>query len=345
MEEEAIVTRSRWIMGMGVAVIAAVGFLSFSLLSQSTLTAVQPVRGPSVVAVYATGTVEPVHVARVGANVSGRIEQVLVQEGDTVVEGEVLAILDNREASAAVRELEARLEYATSDVTRYRRLFRSGNTSAASKDQSESNFRSAEAALEAARVRLQEHFIRAAISGDVMRSEMQLDVGDLVTAGKVLFVLGNPSRLWVEAEVDEEDIPRVVVGQKALIRADAFADQALEGRVKEITPFGDPIARTYRVHIALPEDTPLLAGMTTELNIILREELDALLVPSSAVANGIVWTVTDDDVVVENTPQLGPIDGTFVEVLEGLKEGVWVLRMPPDGLGAGDEVRVTREGQ
>lgn len=332
-------------MGVGLAALLVSGFLIFSFLFQTSLVVIQPVRGPSVVAVYATGTVEPVHVARVGANVSGRIEQVLVQEGDTVVEGEVLAILDNREAGAAVRELEARLEYATSDVERYRRLFRSGNTSAASKDQSEANFRSAEAALEAARVRLQEHFVRAAISGDVMRSEMQLDVGDLVTAGKVLFVLGNPSHLWVEAEVDEEDIPRVMVGQKVLIRADAFEGQALEGRIKEITPFGDPIARTYRVHIALPEDTPLLAGMTTELNIILREELDALLVPSSAVVNGAVWTVTGDDVAVRNVPTLGPIDGTFVEVLDGLDESAWVVREPTSDLRAGDEVRVTREGR
>ncbi len=338
-------TRSRWIIAGGVAVIVVAGFLTFSFLSQSVLTAVQPSRGPSVVAVYATGTVEPVHVARVGANVPGRIEQVLVQEGDAVVVGEVLAVLDNREASAAVRELEARLEYATSDVERYRRLYRSGNTSAASKDQSEANFRSAEAALEAARVRLQEHFIRAAISGDVMRSEMQLDVGDLVTAGKVLFVLGNPSQLWVEAEVDEEDIPRVAVGQKALIRADAFEGQALLGHIKEITPFGDPIARTYRVHIALPDDTPLLAGMTTELNIILREKQDALLVPSSAIMNGVVWTVTDEDVLVKNLPQLGPIDGAFVEVLGDLGEDVWVLRDPVDGLRAGESVRVTREGR
>ncbi|AWZ01181.1 macrolide export protein MacA [Rhodobiaceae bacterium] len=338
-------TRSRWIIGVGLVALLVSGFLIFSFQFQTSLVVIQPVRGPSVVAVYATGTVEPVHVARVGANVSGRIEQVLVQEGDTVVEGEVLAILDNREAGAAVRELEARLEYATSDVERYRRLFRSGNTSAASKDQSEANFRSAEAALEAARVRLQEHFVRAAISGDVMRSEMQLDVGDLVTAGKVLFVLGNPSHLWVEAEVDEEDIPRVLLGQKALIRADAFEGQALEGRIKEITPFGDPIARTYRVHIALPEDTPLLAGMTTELNIILREELDALLVPSSAVVNGAVWTVTGDDVAVKNVPTLGPIDGTFVEVLDGLDESAWVIREPTPDLRAGDEVRVTREGR
>lgn len=338
-------TRSRWIIGVGLVALLVTGFLIFSFQFQTSLVALQPVRGPSVVAVYATGTVEPVHVARVGANVSGRIEQVLVHEGDAVVEGEVLAILDNREAGAAVRELEARLEYATSDVERYRRLFRSGNTSAASKDQSEANFRSAEAALEAARVRLQEHFIRAAISGDVMRSEMQLDVGDLVTAGKVLFVLGNPSHLWVEAEVDEEDIPRVMVGQKALIRADAFEGQALEGRIEEITPFGDPIARTYRVHIALPEDTPLLAGMTTELNIILREELDALLVPSSAVVNGAVWTVAGDDVAVRNVPTLGPIDGTFVEVLGGLDESAWVIHEPTSDLQAGDEVRVTREGR
>ena len=48
---------------------------------------------------------------------------------------------------------------------------------------------------------------------------------------------------------------------------------------------------------------------------------------------------------VKNVPTLGPIDGTFVEVLDGLDESAWVIREPTPDLRAGDEVRVTREGR
>ena len=330
-----------WYIGGALAIIALVAFSYFSFFGGERLAVVQPVRGPAVEAIYATGTVEPVQVARVGAKISGRIAQVLAQEGNTVVEGEVLAILDHREASAAVRELEARLAFSKAEVDRYRRLFRSGNTSAAARDQAESNFRSAEAALEAANVRLQEHFLRAAISGDVMRTEQQLDVGYLVSAGKVLFVVGDPKSLWVEAEVDEEDIPRVGVEQRALIRADAFSEQALEGKVQNITPFGDPIARTYRVHIGLPADTPLLSGMTTEINIIVREVEDALLVPTSAVRSDAVWTVSGNGTVSHRDVVLGAQGAELTEIREGLTSEDWVVVSPPRDLEEGDAIRTS----
>jgi membrane fusion protein, multidrug efflux system len=325
----------------GIVVIGALSaFTYFSFFDGEQLEVVQPVRGPAVEAIYATGTVEPVQVARVGAKISGRISQVLAHEGDTVVAGEVLAILDHREASASVRELEARLEFSKAEVNRYRRLFRSGNTSAAARDQAESNFRSAEAALEAANVRLQEHFLRAAISGNVMRTEQQLDVGYLVSQGKVLFVVGDPGNLWVEAEVDEEDIPRVMVTQRALIRADAFADQALEGKVEVITPFGDPIARTYRVHIGLPNDTPLLSGMTTEINIVVREVDDALLVPTSAVRDGGIWIVTGDNIVSHREITPGAQGEDLTEIREGATVDDWILVSPPLDIKEGASIRV-----
>lgn len=335
--------RRGWYIGGALALIALIAFSYFSFFGGTRLDIVQPVHGPAVEAIYATGTVEPVQVARVGAKISGRIAQVLAQEGNTVVAGEVLAILDHREASASVRELEARLEFSKAEVDRYRRLFRSGNTSAAARDQAESNFRSAEAALEAANVRLQEHFLRAAISGDVMRTEQQLDVGYLVSAGKVLFVVGDPKRLWVEAEVDEEDIPRVAVEQRALIRADAFAEQALEGTVQIITPFGDPIARTYRVHIGLPADTPLLSGMTTEINIIVREAEDALLVPTFAVRQNAVWTVSSNGTVSHRDVALGAQGAELTEIREGLTLDDWVVVSPPRDLEEGDTIRTSEQ--
>jgi multidrug efflux pump subunit AcrA (membrane-fusion protein) len=73
---------------------------------------------------------------------------------------------------------------------------------------------------------------------------------------------------------------------KVLLRTDAFLNQPLEGTVSDITPAGDPIAKTYRVKIALPDDSPLRIGMSVEANIVTREKADVLLAPSAAVVDG-----------------------------------------------------------
>ena len=100
-----------------------------------------------------------------------------------------------------------------------------------------------------------------------------------------------PKPLQVVAEVNEEDIPRVAVGQTVLLRTDAFAGRRLEGKVHEITPMGDAVAKTYRIRIALPDDTPLHVGMSVEANVVTREKAGALLVPADAVQGQHVFVV------------------------------------------------------
>ena len=89
-------------------------------------------------------------------------------------------------------------------------------------------------------------------------------------------------------------MPRVEPGQKVLLRADAFPDRVLEGRLTSITPKGDPVQKTYRVRIELPDDAPLLIGMTVEANVVVREVADAVLVPTGAVRGGSVFVLSGD---------------------------------------------------
>ena len=100
------------------------------------------------------------------------------------------------------------------------------------------------------------------MDGTVLKEDGE--VGDIVEPGTILYRIGLEKPLWVVAEVNEEDIPRVQVGQKVLL-PDAFANQVLPGLVKQITPAGDPIAKTFRVRIGLPDDTPLRVGMIITL--------------------------------------------------------------------------------
>jgi RND family efflux transporter MFP subunit len=148
--------------------------------------------------------------------------------------------------------------------------------------------------------------------------------------------------LRISADVDEEDIPLVKIGQKVLIRADAFPARVFTGEVKEVTPKGDPVARNYRVRIQLPSDTALMIGMTAETNIVTREKQDALLIPASAVSGDALWAVRDGRLV--NIPvQIGIKGRDRVEIAAGLSDADAVVIDPSQRLKPGQTVRVRQQ--
>ena len=330
--------RTIWVGGFAAAIILLAGVTYLLFLQPPTVLVATPTRGPAVEAVYATGTVEPIRYARVGTKVSGRLTEVVAREGAPVEAGQVLAVIDAREEISRVQELSARLQLAASELERTRTLRRAGHVSAAVLDQMETAHAAALAALKGAQARLDEHFITAPVAGTILRSENQLKIGDMAQPGQVLFMVGDATALQIDAEVDEEDILKVADGQEALIRADAFDRQVLRGTVSGITPHGDPIARTYRVYIALPDDTPLVSGMTTEINIVVRREENALLVPLSAITGGAVWVVEDGRTQLRPVT-LGAVGNMEAEILTGLSEDDIIVVNSAAGIAEGRRVR------
>ena len=324
----------------GLVVLGGLAAVLFWIFGPASVETVMPHRGKAVDAVYATGTVESVRHASVGSKVVGRVTDVPVREGEKVTEGQVLAVLDAREAISQLQEAQAKLDLAHSDLARARRLYKGGHVSRAALDQAVSASQAAESAVEGAKARLDEHFILAPFTGEVLRSVQQIKPGDMVGANENLFLIGDPSSLEINAEVDEEDIPRIKPGQTALIRADAFAGEVLKGTVNRITPHGDPVARTYRVYISLPSDTPLLSGMTTEINIVVAKRDDALLVPVSAVSGTGVWVFRDGRAHLADVT-LGTVGQDMAEIKKGLDERSEVIVNPPSGLKDGQRVRAT----
>jgi RND family efflux transporter MFP subunit len=155
----------------------------------------------------------------------------------------------------------------------------------------------------------------------------------------VLFWVGQPRPLRVVSEVNEEDVPRVAPGQSVLLRNDGFPQGGLTATVGEITPKGDPVAKTFRVYLLLPETTPLRIGMSVEANILISEKPDALLVPVEALRDGAVFVVRDG--LARRQPVRTGIRGTgYVEVVEGLSVGEQVIAPVPPGLGDGEAVRL-----
>jgi RND family efflux transporter MFP subunit len=300
--------------------------------------------GPAVQAVYATGVVEPVRWAKVGPVVTGRLTAIDAEEGQKVTAGQSLARLDDRDAKSRVAELTSRLYFLREQVRRFSQLRATGAASPQAFDQAKTDMEQTQAALEGAQKRLADMTLRSPLDGLVLRKDGE--PGETVREGQILFWVGEQTPLWIVADIDEDDIPLIHVGQKALIRADAFPGAIMTGEVAEITPKGDPVTRVYRARVTLSNpaaanakgDGGLHVGMTTEINIVVREAAQAVLVPATAVRGGQVFVLTDGRAVARKVT-IGAIGAGKAEVREGLNAGEIVLADPPARVGDGQRVR------
>jgi RND family efflux transporter MFP subunit len=332
------VSALRWGAALAAAALVAGGGWWF-VGRAPTVAVVAVTRGMAVEAVYATGVTEPVDWSRISPTVKGRLAEILVREGQAVTAGQVLARMEDPKARGDLHELQARERFLREEVRRLSILMQSQVASRQALDKATSELAQVEAAERAVQQRLADLNLAAPLDGVVLRRDGS--VGEIVDTTAVLFWIGRRRPLWVVAEVDEEDIPRIAAGQAALVRNDAFPDRALAGTVSEITQKGDPVNKSYRVRIAVPDDTPLHIGMTTEVNIVIRRDPRALLVPSRALSGQAVWVVAGDE-AVRRPVVAGAADQSRTEIREGLAEGDRVVAVPVAGWG--ERVRIRPAG-
>ena len=289
------------------------------------LETVKPKRGVAIEAVYATGEVESVNWAQVSAEMPGKVIDILVKEGGEVNKGQILAQLDDDIDLAKAKELEARLFYLMKEKQRYQNLMERDHTSQRTVDKVVSEYETVKAQLEAQKELLKHLKITSPLKGSILKEDV--DIGEYIQRGQVVFWVGQLKPLRITAEVDEEDIAKVSTGQHVLIKSDAFEDKTFEGKITEITPKGDPVNKTFRVRVSLPEDVELLMGMTVEVNIIIQEIKDALLIPKATIHQGKVLVKTMSG-IEEHEVQVGIDNEHFVQVVSGLTENDEILINP-----------------
>ena len=319
------------------ALFVAVAAVAWHYLGPVTVTAAAPSRGPAVEAVYGSGIVEPEVMVALGPKVSGRLQELAVDEGDTVRKGAVLARLDSRDLAATVAEWESRVRFGEAEFRRVEELYRRRLAAETDRDRARNELATATAARDRVREQLAEMTLRAPEDGVILRRDGE--IGQLQRPGDILFWFSCCGGLRVSAEIDEEDIPSVALGQRVLIAADAFPNRVFEGTVHEITPKGDPVARSFRVRIALPADTPLRVGMTADCNIVVAERNDALRVPATAIAGDKLWVVRDGR-LAEQPVTLGAGRDGLVEIRAGLAADDLVVSTLRDGLRPGRRARI-----
>ncbi|HXZ48246.1 MAG TPA: efflux RND transporter periplasmic adaptor subunit [Usitatibacter sp.] len=329
--------RNKWIWASAAIVAAGLAAWWWVRDGPVPVAVVTPVRGPAVEAIYATGSVEPTVSMPIAPRVAGRLVELNTDEGRPVRKGEVLARIDDSDLVHTVTELAARAKFARAQYDRTKSLVARGFVSEVDLDRARSDLDAAEASLQ--RAQAQRDFAALVSPADGIIIKRDGEIGQFIPVGQPVFYLSCCAPLRVSAEVDEEDIPRVHVGQKVVLRADALPGRVFDGEVSEVTPKGDPVARTYRVRIRLADPAAFRIGMTVDANLVVSRRDEALLVPSSAVKDNSVWTVAGGK--LHRQPVKTGVTGSgHTEIVSGLTSRAEVVAEPGDGLREGRGARV-----
>lgn len=271
----------------------------------------------------------PVGVAGEG----GMVTQVLVEPGQWVGQGQVLATIDRRVqaqqanslgSQIAVAEADARL--AEANLTRAQALVARGFISKADIDRLTATRDAARARVNVARATYQQSLasnsrldIRAPAAGLVL--ERRVEPGQVVSAGSgVLFRLAKGGEIELLARLGESELTRMSVGQRATITP-VGSSQSFAGQIWQVAPVIDPQTRQGIARIAVPYDKALRPGGFATARIV-SGAADVPLLPESAVQSdakgSYVYIVSKDNKVVRRDVKVGDINDQGVTVLEGL---------------------------
>ncbi len=303
-----------------------------------------------------SGEVRPRIESALSFRVGGKIAARLVQVGDSVKAGQVLARLDPADvelnAAAARAQLaaaESERSLAKADLERYRELRGKNFISQSALDAREATAKSAQGRWEAAQAqaglaRNQSGYAALLADASGVVATIQAEVGQVVAAGQPVLSVARPGEKEVAIAVPENRVGDL--RQASDIRVSLWADSKHEfhGRIREISPTADPVTRTYAVRVTINDaDDNVRLGMTA--NVLLRRPgtTASALLPATAIFQSgnapAVWVIKADQRVELRPVTVGAFREDGVLVLSGLGQGEQVVAAGVHKLIAGEAVR------
>ena len=317
-----------------------------------------------------TGTVQARESAVVSAQVMGRIQQVLVREGDSVRAGQALVVLDDASLRASVAQAQAGVkaaqsaqtaaqtnsELAASTLNRYKQLDAQKSVSPQELDEVSRRAEAAAANLEAVRAqaeaaRAQEGGARTMLGytrlvapfAGVVTARM-VDPGSMAAPGVPLLKIDQAGTLQLDIAVDESAIGAIHKGMKVPVTIDAASQTSLPGVVAEIVPAADPTSHSFLAKVDLPSSSRIRAGMYGRAALA-NGTKEAILIPRSAVvARGSLscaYVLDGQGIAQLRYLTMGATQGDLVEVLSGVSAGEKLVDAPSDRDLAGKRIETS----
>jgi macrolide-specific efflux system membrane fusion protein len=280
----------------GAAVAAGVYFWRGNAESKPSYREVTVTRGDLEVNIIATGVIQPRNRLEIKPPIAGRVEEVLVAEGQTVRRSQILAWMSSSERAALIDAARAK---GSEESKRWEELYRPAP-------------------------------ILAPIDGTII--SRNVEPGQSFTSNDAVFVMSD--RLIVVAQVDETDIAQAKLRQAAHIVLDAYPDHAFDGRVDQIAYDAKTVnnVTTYAVEV-LPQQAPgfMRSGMTANVSFRVASRKDVLWISNDALrvrdGKASVLLAAANGPGEERGVTVGLTDGKRSEIVAGLAEGDKVLAL------------------
>jgi HlyD family secretion protein len=306
---------------------------------------------------------------------AGRLEAVYVKLGDRVSRGQRLALIEDREireqvkqaeaafevARASIRQREADLKFAETNLDRSKELFGRQLLPKQSLDDADARYQAAVAQLELARAQLTQSqarleelrinlantIIASPVNGFVARRAA--DPGAYVSQNAPVADVVDISLVRLVANVVEKDLRRVEQGETARVEVDAFPGETFSGRVARVAPVLDPATRTAQIEVEIPNPGfRLKPGMYARVNLTIEARTNALTVPSNALVNHDgqrgVFLAAENNTAAFRPVEVGIEESNRVEILKGVTERDRVVTTGAAALQHGDRITLPRQG-
>lgn len=302
-------------------------------------------RGDIAASVAATGTINPVNSVNVSSKITGLIKEVKINENDKVTAGQVLILLDDTHLKELANQAEARLANASANFRRMERLASQGAVSSQQLDAARMDYHVARASYADAVSQFGDTVIKAPLDGTVIGKP--IPAGQTVSPGistpMILLTIADMSKMQIEAQIDETDIGKVVLGQKVTFTVDAYPGKIFTGLVSNISQKANIQQNVVYYPVTVDVDSPqglLRPTMTARISVLAGERSNVLTLPLAAVKESkgqryVVVMAGDKQQNVTVTTGLSSEDR--IEITSGLNEGdrIFITQVRPQGGSAG----------
>jgi RND family efflux transporter MFP subunit len=303
--------------------------------------------------------------------VAGRVESISVRLGDRVRRGQTLAKIEDRElleqvrqaqasfevSAATIRQREADLRFAQTNLDRSKNLFDRSlipkqtfddaearfQASAAQVDLAKAQHSQSQARLDELKINLANTVITSPVNGFI--GKRTLDPGAWVTPNSALLSVVDISQVRLVANIIEKDLRRISAGQRADVEVDAFPNETFRGRIARISPVLDPATRTAQIEVEIENaQFRLKPGMYARVNFTVEQRSNTLVVPANALVDvqgsrGVFQpSGAGNDVAKFKPVKVGLVDDTQAEISEGLSEGERIVTTGAAALKEGDKI-------
>ncbi len=297
-------------------------------------------RGDIYATYVATSTMASDTDAPVPARVDGDVVEIVVEEGDIVATGDVLARLDGERLRLEMLAAKANLERVRGEYERLKDLYERDLVSAAMYDGLRYDVEALEATYRLAKLNYEYAAIRAPISGVV--SERGIKLGQNVAAGDVTFRITDTSELLAHLQIPQTELSKFQTGHTATLRVDSMPGAEFDAAIVRISPTIDTRNGTFRATAIVDNGDGLLApGMFARFTIAYEKHEDVVIIPSRALVvedSEVSVYVVADGAVDKRIIETGVQSNGRVEVLQGLAGNEEIVVVGQSSLREGSKV-------